>query len=143
MNNVLCLGGNAEARDSNERNAKMTRAKVLKIPARGEWSFDEVETDGEGCIQLEAMQSLVGGDIERWCLQGHGLDGLDLFLDEEGKLKGLSYNPKATLLTAILMHGDCIVGDTFVCAHDGEGRSVGLSDAQELALGRRLRELGV
>ena len=143
MNNVLCLGGNAEARDSNERNAKMTRAKVLKIPARGEWSFDEVETDGEGCIQLEAMQSLVGGDIERWCLQGHGLDGLDLFLDEEGKLKGLSYNPKATLLTAILMHGDCIVGDTFVCAHDGEGRSVGLSDAQELALRRRLQELGV
>ena len=121
----------------------MAKAKVLKIPARGEWSFDEVETDGEGCIQLEAMQSLVGGDIERWCLQGHGLDGLDLFLDEEGKLKGLSYNPKATLLTAILMHGDVIVGDTFVCAHDGEGRSVGLSDAQELALRRRLQELGV
>ena len=71
------------------------------------------------------------------------LEGLDLFLNEEGKLNGLSYNPKATLLTAILMHGDVIVGDTFVCAHDGEGRSVGLSDAQELALSRRLRELGV
>lgn len=143
MNNVLCLGGNAEARDSNERNAKMTRAKVLKIPARGEWSFDEVETDGEGCIQLEAMQSLVGGDIERWCLQGHGLDGLDLFLDEEGKLKEKSYNPKATILSMILLHDDCIVGDAFVCGSDGDGNSVGLTEAQELALRRRLSDLGI
>ena len=117
-------------------------AKVLKIPARGEWSFDEVETDGEGCIQLEAMQSLVGGDIERWCLQGHGLDGLDLFLDEEGKLKERSNNPIATILAEILFHNDVIVGDTFVCAHDEEGNSIGLSDAQELALRRRLSDLG-
>ena len=73
----------------------MAKAKVLKIPARGEWSFDEVETDDEGGIPLKAMQTLVGGYIERWCLEGNGLDGLDLFLDEEGKLKKLSYNPKA------------------------------------------------
>ena len=121
----------------------MAKAKVLKIPARGDWEFAEVETEADGNIPLEAMQSMVGGWVERWELHGHGLEGLDLFLNEEGKLNGLSYNPKATLLTAILMHGDVIVGDTFVCAHDGEGRSVGLSDAQELALSRRLRELGV
>ena len=121
----------------------MTRAKVLKIPARGEWSFDEVETDGEGGITLEAMQSMVGGYIERWCLQGHGLDGLDLILNEEGKLDGLSYNPKATILSMILMHDDCIVGDAFVCGSDAEGNSVGLTDAQELALRRRLADLGI
>ena len=121
----------------------MAKAKILKIPARGEWSFDEVETVGEGGITLEAMQSMVGGYIERWCLQGHGLDGLDLIIDEEGKLKEKSYNPKATILSMILMHDDCIVGDTFVCAHDGEGRSVGISDAQELALRRRLNDLGI
>ena len=119
------------------------KAKVLKIPARGEWSFDEVETDGEGGITLEAMQSLVGGDIERWCLQGHGLDGLDLFLNEEGKIQELSYNPKATILSMILMHDDCIVGDAFVCGSDGDGNSVGLTEAQELALRRRLSELGI
>lgn len=121
----------------------MAKAKVLKIPARGDWEFAEVETESDGNIPLEAMKAIVGGWVERWELHGHGLEGLDLFLDEEGKLKGLSYNPKATLLTAILMHGDVIVGDTFVCAHDGEGRSVGLSDAQELALRRRLNDLGV
>ena len=121
----------------------MSKAKVLKIPARGGWAFAEVETEENGNIPLKTMQSMVGGWIERWELHGGGIEGLDLFLNEEGKLKGLSYNPKATLLTAILMHGDVSVGDTFVCAHDGEGRSVGLSDAQELALRRRLNDLGV
>ena len=121
----------------------MTRAKVLKIPARGEWSFDEVETDGVGGISLEAMQSMVGGYIERLCLQGHGLDGLDMYLNEEGRIKGLSYNPKATILSMILMHGDCIVGDAFVCGSDAEGNAVGLTESQELVLRRCLRNLGI
>ena len=121
----------------------MAKAKVLKIPARGEWSFDEVETDDEGGIPLKAMQTLVDGYIERWCLEGNGLDGLDLFLDEEGKLKKLSYNPKATILSMILLRGDCIVGDAFVCGSDGDGKSVGLTEAQELALRRRLSDLGI
>ena len=120
----------------------MAKAKILKIPARGDWEFVEVETEADGNLPLETMQSMVGGDIERWCLSGNGLDGLDLFLDEEGKLKERSYNPIATILAEILFHNDVIVGDTFVCAHDGEGRSVGISDAQELALRRRLSDLG-
>ena len=89
------------------------------------------------------MQSLVGGYIERWCLQGHGLDGLDLIINEEGKLKEKSYNPKATILSMILMHDDCIVGDAFVYGSDAEGNSVGLTDAQEFALRRRLNDLGI
>jgi len=120
----------------------MAKAKILKIPARGEWEFVEVDTDADGNLPLDTMQELVSGDIERWCLSGNGLDGLDLFLDEEGKLKERSYNPKATILAEILFHNDVIVGDTFVCAHDEEGNSIGLSDAQELALRRRLSDLG-
>ena len=120
----------------------MAKAKILKIPARGEWEFVEVETDPDGCLPLETMQSMVGGYIERWCLSGNGLDGLDLFLNEEGKLKTLSYNPKATILAEILFHNDVIVGDTFVCAND-DGNSIGLSGAQVLALRRRLSDLGI
>ena len=120
----------------------MAKAKILKIPARGDWEFVEVETDADGNLPLETMQSIVGGDIERWCLSSNGLDGLDLFLDEEGKLKERSYNPIATILAEILFHNDVIVGDTFVCAHDEEGNSIGLSDTQELALRRRLSDLG-
>jgi len=121
----------------------MAKAKVLKIPARGEWEFAEVEAEPDGSLPLEAMQSMVGGWFERWCLNGHGLGGLDLFLNEEGKLNGLSYNPKATILAEVLFHNDVIVGDAFACAHDDEGRSVGLTDAQELALRRRLNDLGI
>lgn len=121
----------------------MSKAKVLKIPARGGWAFAEVETEENGNIPLKAMQSMVGGWIERWELHGGGIEGLDLFLNEEGKLKGLSYNPKATILADILFHNDVIVGDAFVCGSDAEGRSVGLTDAQELALRRRLEELGI
>ena len=120
----------------------MAKAKILKIPTMGDWEFVEVETEADGNLPLETMQSMVDGWLERWELHGSGLDGLDLFLNEEGKLNGLSYNPKATILAEILFHNDCIVGDTFVCAHDGEGRSVGISDAQELALRRRLSDLG-
>ena len=40
-------------------------------------------------------------------------------------------------------HDDCIVGDAFVCGSDGDGNSVGLTEAQELALRRRLSELGI
>ena len=121
----------------------MAKAKILKIPARGDWEFVEVETEADGNLPLETMQSMVGGYIERWGLRGQGLDGLDLFLNEEGKLNGLSYNPKATILAEILFHNDCIVGDTFVCGSDDEGNSVGLTEAQELALRRRLNDLGV
>ena len=121
----------------------MAKAKILKIPARGEWEFAEVETDADGSLPLETMQSMVGGYIERWSLSGHALDGLDLFLNEEGKLKMLSYNSKATILAEILFHNDVIVGDAFVCANDEDGNSIGLSDAQELALRRRLNDLGI
>ena len=120
----------------------MAKAKILKIPARGEWVFVEVETDADGNIPLKTMQELVDGYIERWPLGGDGMDGLDLVINEEGKLKGLSYNPTATILSEILFRNDCIVGDAFVCADDGLCNSVGLSDAQELALRRRLSDLG-
>ena len=121
----------------------MAKAKVLKIPARGEWAFAEVETDKDGVLPVEALQDAVGGWFECWQLGEVGFPRLDMFLNEEGKLDGLSFNVVATRLSGIAMHGDCIVGDAFVCGHDNEGRSVGLSDAQELALRRRLNDLGI
>lgn len=117
------------------------KAKVLKIPARGEWAFAEVETDAEGSIPLEAMQAAVGGWIECWWLGDAGFPDLDMFLNEEGKLGGLSFNVVATALSGIPARGDCIVGDVLVCRH-GDANSIGLTDGDELALRRRLSELG-
>ena len=117
------------------------KAKVLKIPARGEWSFAEAETDADGVLTLEAMQTAVGGWIECWWLGEAGFPDLDMFLNEEGKLKGLSLNVVATALSGIIARGDCIVGDAMVCRH-GDANSVALTDGDELALRRRLSELG-
>ena len=118
------------------------KAKVLKIPARGEWSFAEVDADADGVLQLEALQGAVGGWIECWWLGEVGFPHLDMFLNEEGKLNGLSLNVVATGLSGILSRGDCIVGDVIVCAQRDDSVSIGLTDEDELALRRRLAELG-
>lgn len=126
----------SKGRGATERKtAKM--AKVLKIPARGDWRFDEVELEGDGGIPLKTLQDAVGGWIELW-----SFSGFDMFIHEEGKLRQLPFNPVATRVSGILSHGDCIVGNAIVCAHDGEGKTIGLSDGQVLELRRMLRESG-
>ncbi len=117
------------------------KAKVLKIPARGEWSFAEVDADADGVLQLEALQGAVGGWIECWWLGDAGFPDLDLVINEEGKLDGLSFNVVATRLSGIFARGDCIVGDAVVCRH-GDANSIGLTDKDELELRRRLAEMG-
>ena len=117
------------------------KAKVLKIPARGEWSFAEADADADGVLQLEALQGAVGGWIECWWLGDAGFPDLDLVINEEGKLDGLSFNVVATRLSGIFARGDCIVGDAVVCRH-GDANSIGLTDKDELELRRRLAEMG-
>ena len=117
------------------------KAKVLKIPARGEWSFAEVDVDADGILPLETLQGAVGGWIECWWLGDAGFPDLDLVINEEGKLDGLSFNVVATRLSGIFARGDCIVGDTVVCRH-GDANSIGLTDKDELELRRRLAEMG-
>ena len=117
------------------------KAKVLKIPARGEWSFAEVDADADGIITLDALQGAVGGWIECWWLGEAEFPDLDMFINEEGKLNGLSFNMVATRLSGIFARGDCIVGDTVVCRH-GDANSIGLTDKDELELRRRLTEIG-
>ena len=120
----------------------MAKAKVLKIPARGKWEFTEVESSMDGRVYLETLQEAVGGWIECWWLGEVGFPHLDMFLNEEGKLNGLSFNVVATGLSGILARGDCIVGDVIVCAQRDDSVSIGLTDEDELALRRRLAELG-
>ena len=117
------------------------KAKVLKIPARGEWSFAEVDADEDGVLPLDALQGSVGGWIECVWLGEAGFPDLDMFVNEEGKLHGLSFNVVASALSGIFARGDCIVGDVAVCRH-GDANSIGLTDEDELALRRRLARLG-
>ena len=115
-------------------------ARVLKIAAASQtFEFCDVETDEDGSIELETLQEAVGGYVERVPVVKQTLDNLDMWLNEEGKLKSLPLNMIATNLSGIWKNGDFIVGDVLVCAFDEEGNSIGITDKQEHDLREALK----
>ena len=110
------------------------KSKVLKINTAGKWKFVEVEGSEDDPIPLQTMQKAVGGLIECWNLDVMGLPEIDLWFNEEGKVKSLPLNPFASLLSGISFFGDAICGDVLICAHREDGTSVGLNEVQETAL---------
>ena len=72
---------------------------------------------------LEGMRAAIGcGWLQAVPLALSGGIRLDLYCDEEGKLKRLTPN--------FVWQGDIVCGAVFVAQHDGEGEAVGLSDAE-------------
>jgi hypothetical protein len=53
---------------------------------------------------------------------------IDLFINEEGKLNSLAYNPRATRLTNLALWGDAIVGPAVLCKSDEEGNNLPLTE---------------
>jgi hypothetical protein len=77
-----------------------------------------VQADG-----LADLQRLVGGDIES--LPYPGRDDVCPFFDEEGKLKALPLNRRASMLLAESLGSDWIAGDCVLTGFDpvtGENR---------------------
>jgi hypothetical protein len=73
---------------------------------------------------LKPMQNLVGGYIEAVRLEGeYGGPGIDLYCDEEFLLK--SYQPNRLIRNDLAIHGTF-----FIAAHNEEGDTLGLTDAQ-------------
>ena len=70
---------------------------------------------------LEGMQSVVGGYIELFKTTE---SGIDLFCNEEGKLEHLELNRFFPDLM------DIVSGNILAIGHDGEGKSVSLTDEQ-------------
>jgi hypothetical protein len=58
---------------------------------------------------LDGMQAVVGGYIECVSLDGSYEDGVDLWLNEEGRINGMRL-------------------DVFLARHDSEGDTIGLTD---------------
>jgi hypothetical protein len=85
--------------------------KVIKIPVGSDPMVVQIPNT------LEAMSDLVGGYIET---VGLG-DGLDLCLNEEGKLLGLPPN------VALFGGQDVVAGDCFLLRHDEEGESISVT----------------
>ena len=73
---------------------------------------------------LKPMQDIVGGHIECVGLEGTPFEhGIDLWCNEEFLLK--DYKPNRTIGPQLVIHGDF-----FIAAHDGEGETLGLTDAE-------------
>ena len=66
-------------------------------------------------ITLKMLQDLVGGYIETVPAQP---PGTVLIVNEEGKLRGMAYNARATNISRL--YGDNIVGIAVMCRAEGE-----------------------
>jgi hypothetical protein len=83
---------------------------------------------------LEAMQAIVGGSIE---LVGLSEDsGLDIYLNEDGKVIGLPLN-------VYFLPGDIIVGTLFVVRAGEEGNDISLTDEDIVFATKWLKERAV
>jgi hypothetical protein len=114
--------------------------KTVIIPAE---DARPVRLDDPEAIDLAYLSEQVGGYIEAVALVDTGdEDGMDLFLNEEGKLEGLRTNLRATLLAhsfGSIFADDYIVGDVVVTGPvDGDGEQTGLSDPAALFLATTL-----
>ena len=87
--------------------------KVIKIPVGSDPMVVQIPNT------LDAMKAIVGGWIEIVSLGG----GLDLCLNEEGKLLGLPPN------VALFGGQDVVAGDCFLLRHDEEGEAVSVTAA--------------
>jgi hypothetical protein len=84
--------------------------QCFHIPAGGDNVIPVTPKDGKW-FSLEELQGYVGGNVELAVLR----DGRDLWLNEEGKLIGLEFNPLATMLWQDTFgSSDVIVGDVII-----------------------------
>jgi hypothetical protein len=105
--------------------------QVVVIKSNGEVSAEQVENSNE----YDFLSNAVAGWIQAVDL-AEDLEGLTLWVNEEGKLNGLPYNQKATYLWE-KSYGftDVIVGDVVITGGtDFQGETKSLTDEQVLSL---------
>jgi hypothetical protein len=120
--------------------------KVAVVPAD---SLLPIRVEEVEKINLDFLQQQVGGYIEVIDLSWPNWDKpvnsasnpedepeVSMWLNEEGKLNGLPFNPRASYLAQdVISPFDVIVGDVVLTGGvDDEGDSTGLSDGQIEAL---------
>ena len=81
---------------------------------RASGDVENVEPKNGTDFQLEELQAIVGGWIEVKFLSD--ADGGVMIMNEEGKLRNLPYNERATTLYREFVYEyDFIVGDVLIC----------------------------
>jgi hypothetical protein len=90
-------------------------------------------------IDLDFLQEIVGGWVEVIPCKMN----MEMYLDEDGKVKGRDFNERATeLARGFIQNSDYIVGDVVLVGEvDDDGESTGLSNEQiRVELGMDLEE---
>ena len=86
--------------------------------------------------------NLVCGRIYGQALEGNPTSpGIDIWVNEEGKMRGLDINPIATALSTVFGY-DVLVGDALIARTDSEGATLPLTPADLEALTGEIRTLG-
>lgn len=89
--------------------------KVLVITTKGEYEEREIDNN------LKTLQDIVGGYIQYVDISQ---DGLQMIVNEEGKLMDLEYNLGATLLfNTTHLYNDMILGNAIIVNTDDEGEN--------------------
>lgn len=94
--------------------------KALIITTKGEYIEKEIED------KLETLQEIVGGLIEYVDLSE---DGLQMIVNEEGKIYDLEYNLGATILfNQTHLWRDYICGDVIIVNTDENGENASIKE---------------
>lgn len=89
--------------------------KVLVITTKGEYEEKEIDNN------LKTLQDIVGGYIQYVDISQ---DGLQMIVNEEGKIMDLEYNLGATLLyNTTHLYNDMILGNAIIVNTDNEGEN--------------------
>lgn len=89
--------------------------KVLVITTKGEYEERKIDNN------LKTLQDIVGGYIEYVDISQ---DGLQMIVNEEGKIMDLEYNLGATLLyNTTHLYNDMILGNAIIVNTDDEGEN--------------------
>lgn len=105
---------------------------VVMLPYSGKPTIEPFNQENS----YKQISEAVGGMIE--CaiiprIKHSGRYGIDCFVDEEGLLKHLPLNRRLTAFCSD-SYGGPLVGDAIFVAHDDEGETVGLTEADAKAI---------
>lgn len=114
--------------------------KILIIEPEFKAKFVELDSsdvDRIGGVRLEALQKAVGGYIEHIStISFFSENGYLFFVNEEGKLLGLTPNPSATAISLSGAIGDWIAGKAVCIKQREDGVSTPLDEEDE----KKIRE---
>ena len=113
----------------------MTTTTIRTIQVRADGQITEQTLSTEGTVAQ--LRQLMGCDL--FDIVGL-VDGIDLFVDNEGINRGAALNVPATVLAHVLGTSAVLFGTAIAVSVDEEGETIGLTDDQVARVGAATRQ---